>query len=140
MQESSSVYVDPQSGLTWTRDANIPGKATSWHEAVEWVKTLNCGGYNDWRLPTVEELWSFIDMPRPLLKGTPEECCHYAWFNANGFKNVQAEWYWSGTEDNTIENNKIVGAEMVDTRGPCDGNSHKDDDGFVWPVRGGAPK
>lgn len=129
MSDSKLFFVDQQSGLMWTRDGNIAGEVMTWNQAMEWVKTLSYGGYNDWRLPTFEELWSFVKKPRELLRGTPEKICHYAWFNANGFKNVQAEWYWSSTEDTN------VGAEMVDTRGPCNGSSHKDDDGFVWPVR-----
>ncbi len=50
---------DENTGLTWV---TIPtdGKMT-WDEAVEYCENLTLGGYDDWRLPTAEELFSISD-------------------------------------------------------------------------------
>ncbi len=55
-QQELLIYTDPQTGLQWLRDANVTGKKMTWHEAMQWVKTLRIGGYQDWRLPTKDEL------------------------------------------------------------------------------------
>jgi len=51
-----AVVTDIRTGLMWTRDANIFGKLLNWYVAEEQVKRLSIGGYNDWRLPTADEL------------------------------------------------------------------------------------
>ena len=38
-----------------------PGRIKTWQEALDYVKTLNTGGYSDWRLPNRKELFSLID-------------------------------------------------------------------------------
>lgn len=65
-----TVY-DQNTGLTWQRtpDTNGDGSFTvsdklSWAEAQTYPAELNAanfGGYSDWRLPTIKELYSLID-------------------------------------------------------------------------------
>jgi len=110
----SLIYTDPQSGLMWPRNGNIAGVKMNWDDAMNWVKTLNYAGYSDWRLPSIDEL---DDIPSE-------------WLNNNGFNNVQAGWYWTGTE-NDSGNAFIVGMEDWSV-----GNySYKCVDYYVWPVR-----
>ncbi len=66
--DSNSVH-DNNTGLTWMRGPNTtlatPVKADkmTYDAAQTWVTTVNnarYGGYSDWRLPTIKELYSLI--------------------------------------------------------------------------------
>ena len=60
----------------WTHDE--PDKMI-WDQAREHVKTLNHGGYNDWSLPTKDELMKMYD-------------------NKDRIGNFQNAFYWSDTK------------------------------------------
>lgn len=49
------AHKDNISGLTW-RQAKPGNTGHTWSEAVTYCNTLNEGGYNDWRLPTLKEV------------------------------------------------------------------------------------
>ncbi len=53
-------------------------ESVSWLDAVKHAKTLNIGGYSDWRLPSVDQLWAIMDMEEDLFEKTRyhtrEEC------------------------------------------------------------------
>ena len=58
----SSVVKDNATGLMWHQPGS--DKYMGWAEAKKWVERLNnkgYAGYNDWRLPTLEEAVSLID-------------------------------------------------------------------------------
>ena len=91
------TVIDNLTGLTWTRDANVPGPSPctpatvkTWQDALNYVACLNSHsylGYTDWRLPNRKQLLSLIDRSQsepPLLSGHP-------------FHNVQLNCYWSST-------------------------------------------
>jgi len=44
--------------LMWSESVN---KHMTWEEAIKYANDLREGGYDDWRLPTIEELVSLID-------------------------------------------------------------------------------
>lgn len=48
---------DLNTGLMWQQD---PGDKMGWSEAEEKLSSFNLGGYSDWRLPTIKELYSLI--------------------------------------------------------------------------------
>ena len=50
---------DLVTGLMWTQD---PGKKKTFDEAVAGASTCKVGGYADWRLPTIKELYSLIQL------------------------------------------------------------------------------
>ena len=52
------TVTDNVTGLMWQQD---PGEKMTWPEAVEMVETFELAGYTDWRLPTIQELYSLID-------------------------------------------------------------------------------
>ena len=62
------VVIDNATGLMWHQSGS--DNEMSWYEAKEWVQELNEGswenrggyaGYQDWRLPTVEEAASLLE-------------------------------------------------------------------------------
>lgn len=70
-QVQNDLVTDTRSHLMWSRcllgatwnGATCAGKATSygWQEAQEAVKNSTYAGFNDWRIPTLEELKSLAD-------------------------------------------------------------------------------
>lgn len=49
---------DIQTGLMWQKSFT---QKMTWNEAVKYANESNLGGYNDWRIPTIKELYSLID-------------------------------------------------------------------------------
>ena len=84
------IYIDQQAGLMWIKNGNVTGKLMTWSEAKISVSEKNeYAGYNDWRLPSIDEFESLIKL------GTNNII---EWMNVNGFSNVKESVYWSGTE------------------------------------------
>ena len=55
------TVTDNVTGLTWQQD---PGEKMTWPEAVAYLDEFNeaaLGGYSDWRIPTIKELYSLTD-------------------------------------------------------------------------------
>lgn len=117
------IYTDPQTGLMWARNGNIARKVMNWNKAMEWVKNLNYGGYNDWHLPSKEEFEVFVKQGG----NSPSE-----WFNVNGFNKVRAYFYWSSS---TCEYNADEAYDVYMPEGYMNCNE-KLCDFYVWPVRG----
>ena len=51
------TVTDLNTGLMWQQD---PGDKATYYEAVANASSLNLAGYDDWRLPTIKELYSLI--------------------------------------------------------------------------------
>lgn len=97
------VVIDNGTDLTWHQSGS--DKYMSWTKAKKWVKTLNekrYAGYNDWRLPTVEEALSLLESRK----------------NKDGLYidsvfDKKQDWIWTG--DGYISGgHKSVGYECVD--------------------------
>jgi hypothetical protein len=119
------IFTDLQTGLMWVRDVDIAGaNQVNWNYSMSRVKDLNYGGYIDWRLPTKDELASFVKRGGE----RPSE-----WFNSNGFNKVKGEWYWSCTEyDGSVAWGVDIGSGEVSSSGKR--NAY-----YAWPVRDGKP-
>lgn len=87
VQADTNLVVDHLTGLMWARNAGI--SHGNWDVSVDTCYHATfIGGYEDWRLPSVREMESLIDLGRavPALPfGHP-------------FNNLQAN-YWTGTSD-----------------------------------------
>jgi hypothetical protein len=53
------TITDNVTGLMWAQE--LSDYSMSWEDASSYVEDLTLGGYSDWRLPTVKELWSLRD-------------------------------------------------------------------------------
>lgn len=58
--KSKNIVIDHKTGLMWQDDKSIDN-AVSWYEAVEIAKKCQIGGFNDWRIPSIDELKSIYD-------------------------------------------------------------------------------
>ncbi|MBF0592917.1 MAG: DUF1566 domain-containing protein, partial [Nitrospirae bacterium] len=67
---SDQTVNDNLTGLVWTKDAGTPtvgscaGGKMTWQAALDYVSCLNTAnylGYNDWRMPNVNELESLVN-------------------------------------------------------------------------------
>jgi len=52
-----NTWTDSSSGLMWENGEEFFG---TWNDAIEYCFELSCGGYDDWRMPTIDELRSLI--------------------------------------------------------------------------------
>ncbi len=61
----NGLVTDTSTGLMWQQSTfNFPGdgdERVSWDTAVTFPETLSLGGFDDWRLPTIEELSTIIE-------------------------------------------------------------------------------
>lgn len=92
----NGTVTDSLTGLLWPKNANLPGKTTSWQEALNFITSINTAntyGRSDWRLPNINELESLIN------DNTAEARRTSIWLNKMGFENVQEYDYWSSTTD-----------------------------------------
>lgn len=99
--DSKNIVTDSSNGLMWqdekytteeeiaTENIKNYGKAGNWEYAKQYCEDLRYAGYNNWRLPTKDELLSIGDK------------------NANtsykvrvGFINIDADSYWADTSSN----------------------------------------
>ncbi|MSN27333.1 MAG: DUF1566 domain-containing protein [Geobacter sp.] len=137
----SDMVIDNLTGLTWTKDANLiknrnPGfdadgvggdGAVSWQHALDYIHKLNQDkylGYNDWRLPNLNELGSLVNHGQTGAS---------IWLNGQGFINVQPLPYWTSST-NVVSTGT---AWMVGMDGGPLQYIGKSGVGSVWPVRGG---
>jgi len=81
-----NVVSDSATGLLWARNGDTGQK--TWAEAFKYCGTLALSGCDGWRLPTLSELQSLVNV---------EASSPAAWLNKQDFKNVQPDQYWTST-------------------------------------------
>lgn len=125
------VVTDTQTGLTWMRcpigmkwtNNNCTNKAdrTGWSMSTVAISELNDGkgyaNYNDWRLPTLQELNSLV-----------EKNCFEPAINSEIFPNTPHTGFWTSTE----ESNYSHGAWLVYFR---HGSQYMGNKEFEWALR-----
>jgi hypothetical protein len=81
---TGDVVQDSTTGLMWTRK-NVGGKHMTWSDAKAACAASREGVFDDWRLPTIQELLSLVDYSRtqPAIDTSAFEC--------------ESNWYWSAT-------------------------------------------
>ncbi|ETR65620.1 MAG: hypothetical protein OMM_13970, partial [Candidatus Magnetoglobus multicellularis str. Araruama] len=81
---NGEAVTDICTGLMWQRESLALKK--TWQSAIEYCENLSMSGYNDWRLPTLKELRSIVD----LSKSGPA-------INEEFFYNNMLDFYWAST-------------------------------------------
>lgn len=83
--DAAQTVSDGATGLMWQDDANASTYRATWQGAIDYCEALTLGGYDDWRLPNINELKSIVDRSgvSPAMK--------------EGFVNTGTGAYWSGT-------------------------------------------
>lgn len=80
----NGTVTDNDTKLMWQQGE---GGKMAWDSAIAYCKNLSLAGYNDWRLPNIEELKSIIDVEKkPAI-----------FINKTYFPNANASRYWSST-------------------------------------------
>jgi hypothetical protein len=95
---------DKETGLVWEK---IPASGTyTWLAATKHCYELDLGGRKGWRLPTVDELNSLIDMSNPDTVKLP--------LGQNIFVNVQSANYWSSNTV-SLSTTDVTGGGVTDS-------------------------
>lgn len=79
------TVTDTRTGLTWSKETLAAGEINH-AVAVKACKALRLAGHTDWRLPTVEELFSLADHSR----NSPA-------IDTDAFPDTKSDWYWTST-------------------------------------------
>ena len=58
---SGDIVTDSITGLQWQDNSKVKTIRLDWEEAINYCEDLNFMGYNDWRLPNINELLSIVD-------------------------------------------------------------------------------
>lgn len=86
---SNDVVRDGLTGLTWTRDGNLPNGKLVWEASIDFAETLSVCGFTDWHVPNVNEIHSLFNA------GTANVDL---WLEEQGFRNIRwDDCYWTGT-------------------------------------------
>lgn len=59
--QARGYWIDPADGLMWA--AKDSGQTGSWHKAMKYCRKLQLAGHSDWRLATINELESLVNLP-----------------------------------------------------------------------------
>lgn len=129
LQESKGRFVangdgtvtDTRTALMWcTLDSQLEHeKCLNYESAVQYVQDLKTGGYEDWRLPTVQEL-AGIYKSKPF------------------FPSLKERWYWTSKSYKRYENFWVTNVLVVSSKKETDWDEeHKDSNrcGAVHAVR-----
>ncbi len=98
VDNGDGTVTDTATGLMW-QQTTAPGTYT-WQEALSYCEGLSLAGHTDWRLPTINELGSIVD----LAEFIPS-------INRDFFPDTQPSYYWSSTT-NTDPYNTVCASSM----------------------------
>jgi len=134
----NNTVTDNLTGLIWTKNANIYGLKT-WSQAVSDCEACAEGGYEDWHLPQVKELYSLIHYGYfyPAVSNTAGTG---KWTENDPFTSIQWETasYWTSTSDAYADYYSSEYAWIQEMATGWLTHTPMSFTHFVWCVRGGS--
>ncbi|TFG48562.1 MAG: DUF1566 domain-containing protein, partial [Candidatus Brocadiia bacterium] len=79
--QGDGTVTDNVTGLIWQR---LDGGSMDWEDAIAYADLLSLAGYQDWRLPTSDELFGILDHSR-----------HNPALNTTYFPQSEAQYWWT---------------------------------------------
>jgi len=113
------VVADSKTGKMWTVETK---RVSSHGKAGGAAKKMKAGGFDDWRLPDVEDLFLLADRTR-----------HNPAIDTEYFPDTPSDWFWTSTPYAPVAG---YSWDVSFSHGYAHGGRH-DHDGFVRAVRGG---
>lgn len=98
-----STVTAGKTGLIWQDDYSDNGgniKMSSWNNAISYCNNLDALGYDDWRLPNVNELVSITDIAKgtePKTGGGKERAISTIFDHSLFSHLTNSPWFWSST-------------------------------------------
>jgi hypothetical protein len=102
----NGTVIDNVTDLMWAQD--VSEASMTWEEAVEYCENLELGGYDDWRLPTVKELWSL----RNFSQGWPWIDTDFFYLVGDG-TDARQQHSWSSNAylvEDEYQNEQVIGS------------------------------
>jgi len=84
IDNGDGTVTNTDTGLMWQKDTDPD--IYEWQDALSYCENLTLAGYDDWRLPNVNELQSLVDYER-----------YDPTINTTYFPNTLSSFYWSST-------------------------------------------
>lgn len=88
--------LDDTTGLVWQDNDGMTKEQKSYDQALEYCKNLTLDGFDDWRVPTIKEFYTIVDLrfDRPALKRGFEMRIDDKFWTANLFAGNSKKEAW----------------------------------------------
>ena len=146
VDNGDGTITDINTGLMWVQDA---GEKMVYSEASEYAENFSLAGYDDWRIPTIKELYSLMDFSGidDAVMGTdPFIDTDYFIFEYGdtsiGEREIDSQWITDAIYESTVMNEEqcFFGVNFADGRIKCyptgAGQNGQDKTYFLRNVRG----
>jgi hypothetical protein len=121
----NGTLTDTRTGLVWLKNANATNKFVEFTKAENFCRDLEAGGYDDWRMPTREEM-------EKMLQEMPSIGDRMLYLSQQGFENVQGT-YWTSTYED-LKNGFLWTMSLLD--GKINRYIKSSEHIYILPVRG----
>ena len=119
VDNGDGTVTNPRTGLMWPKDGTGAGYANgtvkTWNDAIDWAEGLSFAGYNDWRLPNINELKSFQEITWGHYQSQPTG---YYWSSTTDVYITSKALYVNFRYGDVDEVNKTANYYVVAVRGP----------------------
>jgi len=126
-KEKSFPYVDETSGLIWSYSTSVTG----WENALIFCDTLSYGGYNDWHLPTIDELRTLLLECSESMPGgscaVSEDC-----LGSNCYSQETCEICLYAKKGALSGKNDCEYNKLGEYKTLCSASTLSDDDDYIW--------
>lgn len=131
---NKQTVVETRTRLMWTRNANLPIKPMKQKDAQNVIGKLNrerYAGYNDWRVPTQEDIEGLVFFGKKAGWGTIFGHFIADYLADCGFTAVQSGNYWTATSVESVPERFYVANTWNGNIRPLAGDNYY----YLWPVR-----